>query len=94
MLGVGAPAQFKSSECQAGFPFLSVPLPGSFWGLSTTPKRPTDSFCALVHFILHSSFPKEKKIQPCHNSGRLGGCKMRPWVSRLSYYGGTRDVQR
>lgn len=61
MLGLGAPAQFKSSECQAGFPFLSVPLPGSFWGLSTTPKRLTDSFCALVHFILHSSFPKEKK---------------------------------
>lgn len=87
MLGVGATAQFKSSECQADFPFVSVPLPGSFWGLSTNPKRRTDSFCALGHFILHSSFLKEKKIQLCHNSGRLEGCKTRPWASRFCYMG-------
>lgn len=69
MLGVGATAQFKSSECQADSPFISVPLPGSFWGLSTNPKRRTDSFCALGHFILHSSFLKEKKIQPVTTAG-------------------------
>lgn len=92
MLGVGATAQFKSSECQANFPFLSVPLPGNFWGLNTDPKRRTDSFCALGHFILHSSFPKEKKYTALSQQRETRRLQDEAMGQQGLLHGGTRDV--
>lgn len=55
MLGLGAAAQFKSSECWVDFTFLSMPLLRNSSGLDVNPKKLMDtsglwidSFCTIV----------------------------------------------
>jgi hypothetical protein len=61
MLGLGATAQFKCSECRVDFTFLSMLLLRNSSGLDVNPKRLMyTSVLCVASFFLHNSFLGEK----------------------------------